>query len=442
MAEPISNSSSSTNEDKSMTIGDSKLACALGKTKQFLSDKNLDNHTRSTVDDLIVVSYKKNDFPMNISSMRGKTIQTRAQTEEIDTLSVYLIEYEKNGVKGFSIASDDYRIPLVLALSENGSLADTLYNQGLAIYIEGLGALCQQQLEEYYDAEQENESIDTRGLIVYKPSKPNIDSYLMTRTIGDDWLGVSIAYTSDGTVVRDINPLLRTKWNQWSPYNNKVKTGCPAGCVAVATAQIMAYFKKPYTEDYWNELTTLSYVPTGNPVLSDRVATLMATVGAGVGTKYDSDGSGADFTDASPYLRSVGISNTCHSSLTTERVIHSLINAMPVMGNEKRTKIIPGFYKNGHVWIIDGLYQFDYTSTVSYYEVYDEFLVPSRVTESDWEYVVECGFKWKKTQRQTATYYHINWGWGGYSDGYYTALNYSYENNQNYKYDNKMITFI
>ena len=44
----------------------------------------------------------------------------------------------------------------------------------------------------------------------------------------------------DTVVVSKVGPFLETKWTQWSPFNNFLNNkDIPAGCVAIATAQII-----------------------------------------------------------------------------------------------------------------------------------------------------------------------------------------------------------
>ena len=51
--------------------------------------------------------------------------------------------------------------------------------------------------------------------------------------------------------VTDVAPLITTKWGQWTPFNNYAplfrddKTKAPAGCVAIAMAQIMNFNQYP-----------------------------------------------------------------------------------------------------------------------------------------------------------------------------------------------------
>lgn len=42
-----------------------------------------------------------------------------------------------------------------------------------------------------------------------------------------------------------VSPMLKTTWGQGKPFNNFCPDGCPAGCVATATAQVLKYFKWP-----------------------------------------------------------------------------------------------------------------------------------------------------------------------------------------------------
>lgn len=130
-----------------------------------------------------------------------------------------------------------------------------------------------------------------------------------------------------------IAPLCRTKWNQGIPYNNECPTDdgqeCYTGCVATSTAQLMKYFNWPpkaegsgryylhfgqsnqtetevdlstYIFDWDNMLDEYDYTYdydraemacTATATQQTAVAHLMAAVGAGVGMMYGTSGSGA-----------------------------------------------------------------------------------------------------------------------------------------------------
>ena len=62
-------------------------------------------------------------------------------------------------------------------------------------------------------------------------------------------------------------PFLKTKWNQWSPFNDFQSEGKPAGCVAVAVAQILEYNKSgnPDSMNFdWSLLETVRNYATPN----------------------------------------------------------------------------------------------------------------------------------------------------------------------------------
>lgn len=390
------------------------------------------------VQDVKVLNYQKRTFNIGLDDSQTANTKTRstssnAEENKTDSVSVYLFEFENNGSKGFSIASDDYRLPHAIAITENGSLSDTVFNVGLAMYVNSLDEICKEQIIKYYQAENEPQNV-TKLAGTYSPIKPEILSYVHYKQYyGDDAMDEVEARVTEGYVTKDVNPLLKNQWSQNAPYNNKCKSGnAPAGCVPIATAQIMAYFKKPYTTTYWDELTKYSYVSTSNSVLADRVSTLLYDVGKGVKVSYDSDGSGADFKDAAPYLRSVGINCTFLDYLDTNLLINQLNASKPVMLAGKKTKGILGlYYKDGHAWIVDGHFSFRYycTMDVTQYILDD--------SGSSW---VQWG-GYTQSYWSDATYYHINWGWGGYSDGYYTTVNYSYKTGDYYQYDKRMIVF-
>ena len=57
-----------------------------------------------------------------------------------------------------------------------------------------------------------------------------------------------------------VSPLMKTKWDQDSPYNDLCPSGCPTGCVATATAQVIRYLEWPKV----GEGLVFTYVPFGD----------------------------------------------------------------------------------------------------------------------------------------------------------------------------------
>ena len=111
-----------------------------------------------------------------------------------------------------------------------------------------------------------------------------------------------------------VEPLITTKWDQFSPYNMYVPDGCPTGCVATAMAQIMKYWEWPvtgtgehsynaplYGQQYANFGATTydwsnmleSYSNSASPEEKEAVAVLMYHCGVAVDMNYEHGGSGA-----------------------------------------------------------------------------------------------------------------------------------------------------
>ena len=214
-----------------------------------------------------------------------------------------------------------------------------------------------------------------------------------------------------------IKPLLTTQWNQTTPYNNlcpKVKNSsgasvtAPTGCVATASAQVMRYHKYPakgtgsisydYSTPYDGKKTNsmdFSSVTFDWANMSDTytdgsytnaqataVATLMKAVGAAAQMQYGPNESGASTIEQwislytyFGYSKSAAYNDRSWYGLYDweDLIYNSLKNDGPaLLGGQSGT--------GGHAFVCDG-YQSD-------------------------------GF------------FHINWGWGSMSDGYFllTAL--------------------
>lgn len=206
-----------------------------------------------------------------------------------------------------------------------------------------------------------------------------------------------------------ISPLLKTEWNQESPYNML----CPkvnghdvvTGCVATAMAQFMKYYDYPakghgthsyYWEvgkdtlklDYdtipfqWN-LMTDTYNSSSSEEAKKAVAELMLACGISVDMHYDIGDSGAA---------------TTHMGV-------SLINI---------------FDYSPSLWMAHREF-YGYDEWVGM--VYDELaqgnpvLYSGQGTAGGHQFICD-GF-------QGDGYFHFNWGWGGLSNGYFllTALN-------------------
>ena len=213
-------------------------------------------------------------------------------------------------------------------------------------------------------------------------------------------------YTPKSTT--SVTPLLQTTWNQAPLYNNL----CPGdgndhavtGCVATATAQVMKYWGWPHTgegshsytdgnfgyqsADFsattydWDQMPN-ALTESSTPTQVAAVATLMYHIGVAVEMNYDYDGSGAVLSDYNPSaeyalknyfqydftMHSVSYDNVTDNEWIS--ILKNELDADPPRPILERGQSASG----GHAFVCDGYNEDDL--------------------------------------------FHINWGWGGYCDGYF-----------------------
>lgn len=297
----------------------------------------------------------------NRKAVRSSADLSLAYTAEENSLTAF---YVFNCGNGFIIVSADDRLPSVLGYSDNGNFD--------------------------YDKIPEN-------------FKWWLNEYCREIT---HWLPIApeetLAPVKRASAKRTpIAPLTKTTWNQDSPYNDQ----CPldntgrrsvTGCVATAMAQLMKYHEWPLnptgssggvvfdgTTYDWKRMLD-NYEPNKyTPAEASAVATLMRQCGAGVNMMYSSWASGAydnqvpnaliNYFGYNPAIKMVWKDYTPLSTWT-ETVYGELAAGRPVYYSGSSNQ-------GGHAFVCDGY------------------------SEND--------------------YFHFNWGWGGYQDGYFrlTALN-------------------
>jgi hypothetical protein len=194
-------------------------------------------------------------------------------------------------------------------------------------------------------------------------------------------------------------PLCSTTWNQSPYYNAYCPGGSVTGCVATAMAQVMKYWNHPaqgsgmhsYNHDTYGTIsadfgsTTYQWSQMPNSISSsnDAIATLMYHCGVSVDMNYSPEVSGAWVVeDDSPvcsesaFKNYFGYSSSLHGE---KREWYSTSNWLQMLYSDLdagRPLVYAGFGSGGgHAFVCDG---------------YD-----------------------------AGDYFHFNWGWGGYYDGYF-----------------------
>jgi hypothetical protein len=270
------------------------------------------------------------------------------------------------------VAGDDAAMP-ILGYSETGSFDAAAMPANLRWW-----------LEEY-----------STQIAFIRASKLSADSE--TLQLWNDYLYGNLQQNAPAAPAA-VAPLLTTTWDQSSYYNQLCPSDMPTGCVATAVAQIMKYHNHPvqgvgshtYTHPTFGTLsanfaaTTYQWTNMPNALLTSSspaektaVATLMYHLGVATNMEYASSGSGTSGWEAFLALKNHFNYDVGMQLLYCEDYTNSAwVNLVKEELNASR----PVYYagddgENGHAFVCDG---------------YDN-----------------------------NNYFHINWGWGGYYDGYF-----------------------
>ena len=298
---------------------------------------------------------------------QGRTISD----SQYDNGTLYLINYDDN--RGFALMGGDTRLPSIYAISNEGqlNLADTLYNEGLAIVMQ----LIRNDISIKINGEKSRADVtDTNNTVIVTDSK--VTPWLTSSEIKG--------------------------WHQNTPYNKYCFTsnGSQAlvGCVAVACTQIMAYHKWPTKVDgetfYWRSMIKGSD--------NDGVAKFMAKLGepAYLNMNYGISASGAYDTDAAKTFTIMGYEHSGLINYNEDMILESLSDKAypfgPIYIRGSRTNNTGTI--SGHAWIIDGFIK---------QAIYIDKTPSNGVDNAD----IFIGY--------APTLMHCIWGWGGTCNGYY-----------------------
>lgn len=234
---------------------------------------------------------------------------------------------------------------------------------------------------------------------------PALDSFLKSYADQIKWLAENPqSLRSRGSDYDEVSPLLITRWNQSAPFFNQ----CPrdgvnysvTGCVATAMAQIMKFHEWPREHGYgshsyeWKgqtltcdfESTTFDwdnmlpdYGTSYNTVQANAVATLMKACGVSVDMNYSASTSGA------------------YSYMISQALVD-------YFGYDKGTAFLLRECFDDDEW-----FNLIYSELEQGRPVY--YSGASTQPNSGHAFVCD-GYKGNG-------YFHINWGWGGNSDGYF-----------------------
>lgn len=366
---------------------------------QYSTLKMSNDEATFLVDSTDVEKYIK--FKVLEAQHRGKQLELRgidpifAATGKI---SMYVIEYNK----GWDVISADKRLPMVMASSETGEFEYT--EDGVhKFYFD----MVSEDLQDIIDYENKK-LIETRSLSsesyenvefwdAITASDEFVAQYLQEYVFPRDSLEIipmghwELDYVeSERETYEEVDHLINYEWGQGYPFNgccpNRVVIGdhykAPAGCVAVAGAQTLAYLKEYFDLDI--DVPSDIYV-SGNtnshsfefnyngPSIWNNLnndynaSVLIAYIGHLVETDYGDDVSTA-YTDSlkTAFIDEFGI-NCSYEDFSQDIVKASLLNYMPVIVSADPYPTAP----IGHCFIIDGFNSYRIKYTYTYEWVYD-----------------------------------------------------------------------
>ena len=335
-------------------------------------------------------------------------------TENLDTM-LYVFNYDE----GYAVVSADVRVPEeILAYSDEGNLHLDTDNPGLQIF---------------FDMAQEYVEYNIMKAELMRDSLNELLNDKIQDAIGDvlepinglskakrEISRTEVYSNSKETHVKTylVGPHIKTFWHQNYPYNEFVPTKggkrCPAGCVAVAFAQLMAFWQAPLrrTDSYdfiWSSIV-------GPKAYSRAIADFIKDVGFNINTNYDTSGSYAYTEDGIKLLKKYGYTTGNIIPYDFFKLKQSLDLERPVIIDGRRKVDNKTDETQGHCWLVDGYAKvnFEYDKKIYYRVVFkdDETEAISEDIVIDPEHGTFIRF-----------YQHFNLGWKnqGSARGYYLA---------------------
>ena len=260
-----------------------------------------------------------------------------------------------------------------------------------------------------------NEKVQPPAFVEWLENKKREIAYIKLNNIQPEnkvtqqWDNLSSPDFKSDEIFTEITPLLKTTWNQGCYFNaqcpSDVNGSCghvQTGCVATSMAQIMKFWSYPtigtgsksYTHSAYGNLTAdfgsttyqWSQMPANVTSQNNAIATLMFHCGVSVTMDYGPAASNAgDPIDA--FINYFNYSSEAEFVLKNSFSASEWADLLKAELDLKR----PVWYRGnssdaGHAWVCDGY--------------------------------------------QNSDYFHFNWGWGGYQDGYFYLDNLNYNTDQ------------
>jgi len=357
-----------------------------------------------------------------------------------------VVAYAINYDDSWELVSGDKRTPTVLA-SGKGAFSTTSGNRSFDMWISHL-CYSVSSLSKLTELKKIHQNNINHWRLITEDQEYLATIMDVTRSSFGSHLELDRIDTVDVSV--SSNHLVSTHWGQSAPFNmfcplksNSETQRVPAGCVAIAGAQILNYM--------YNEFGVPETAPTvascsghapNNYVMSQSgfsssawdsisnldstvIAALIAYVGKTAQLNYADNGTTGSLYKLRNYVLAPSIWDSViwdYYDDDYEDIVYNLLlsNLPSIIG----VNIFEGTnldYIGGHAFIIDS-YKL---AAIDYYYYYN--VIEAGQIVSSYEYVEST---------DPIRYFGMNWGWNGlYDDGWYIAVGPWALNNYNYEFD-------
>ena len=310
------------------------------------------------------LEFLNNRTPAAVSGHRAPVKTAQLKKAELNVSNIYAFNCEDGG---FVIASADERTVPVLGYSDSGK-----------IDWQQMPANMRAWLTDYAQA---------------------------INALGDAPLK---AGEQSSSVRQAIAPLLKTTWYQLTPYNKECPTvsamgnGTLTGCVATAMAQVMNYYQWP--KKACEPIPAYSFDDKDEPHPLDALPA----------TTFDWDNMLDDYSGSYTDEQATAVAHLMRYCGQSVRMIYGSIVSSAYAANMADALRLYFDYDLGAAYAYRNLYGIDEWEEMIYNELAAGRPVPYTGQAGEGGHCFVCdGYDGNGL-------FHINWGWGGMSDGYFT----------------------
>ena len=243
-----------------------------------------------------------------------------------------------------------------------------------------------------------------------------------------------IGYKGGTLSTTQVGPLLSTEWHQGSPFNNMCPNNKPAGCGAIAIAQVMKYYEY-LSSMTWDGVTfgwtNIPYYPDGN----SNQARLVRLIGYRANMTYGNNGSWTIPGNVEYALASFGYNaDLDYYSILNARNNIYLYNQPVIMVGNSNNVPLPNplnYIGDSHYWVCEGAKET--TDPGIRFFTGNQPYGAGTFTQGLYSYS-------SPGTLGGAVYlsFYMNWGWGGSYDGWFASNNVN-SGNGNFQYSRQNI---